>query len=81
ASVGCIAFGFRRWEAQRLVKWAIGLFTLGTVLTSLFFGAQLLVASQADNPGSPMAQAGKDLLEEYGEIDSEVTEELALYRG
>lgn len=81
ASVGCIAFGFRRWEARRLIKWAIGLFTLGTVLTSLFFGAQLLVASQADNPGSPMAQAGKDLLEEYGEIDREVTEELTLYRG
>ncbi|WP_077146447.1 DUF418 domain-containing protein [Sphingopyxis sp. KK2] len=81
ASVGCIAFGFRNWEAQRLIKWALGLFTLGVVLTSLFFGAQLMVASQAGNPASPMAEAGRSLLDEYGGIDEEVTEELALYRG
>lgn len=81
ASVGCIAFGFRKWEARRLIKWAIGLFTLGVVLTSLFFGAQLFVANQAGNPASPMAEAGRDLLEEYGEIDQEVIEERALYRG
>lgn len=81
ASVGCIAFGFRKWEARRLIKWALGLFTLGFVMTSLFFGAQLFVAGQAANPASPMAEAGKDLLKDYGKIDKEVTEELALYRG
>src|SRR3990167_3448061 len=81
AAVGCIAFGFRHWDARRLIKWAIGLFTLGTVLTSLFFGAQLAVASAADNPVSPMAEAGRDVRDEYAKIDGEVTEELALYRG
>ncbi|KTE37888.1 MULTISPECIES: DUF418 domain-containing protein [unclassified Sphingopyxis] len=81
ASVGCIAFGFRKWEARRLIKWAIGLFTLGVVLTSLFFGAQLFIAAQADNPASPMAEAGRDVRDEYAKIDAEVTEELALYRG
>ena len=81
AAIGCIAFGFRHWDARRLIKWAIGLFTLGTVLTSLFFGAQLAVASAADNPASPMAEAGRDVRDEYAKIDGEVTEELALYRG
>jgi uncharacterized protein len=81
AAVGCIAFRFRNWEPRRLIKWALGLFTLGVVLTSLFFGAQLAVASAADDPASPMAEAGRDIRGEYAEIDGEVTEELALYRG
>src|SRR3546814_8467582 len=41
AAVGCIAFRFRAWEARRLIQWALGLFTVGVILTSLFFGAQL----------------------------------------
>ncbi|ALJ11550.1 DUF418 domain-containing protein [Sphingopyxis macrogoltabida] len=81
AAVGCVAFGFRHWEARRLIKWAIGLFTLGTLLTSLLFGGQLALASFADDPASPFAAAGSDLRDDYGEIDDEVTEELALYRG
>jgi len=81
ASVGCIAFGFRKWEARRLIKWALGLFTLGVVLTSLFFGAQLAVASTADDPASSMAEAGREVRDEYAKIDGEVPEELALYRG
>lgn len=81
AAVGCIAFRFRRWESRRLIKWAIGLFTLGTVLTSLFFGAQLAVASAADDPASSMAEAGREVRAEYAKIDGEVPEELALYRG
>jgi uncharacterized protein len=81
AAVGCIAFGFRKWEAQRLIKWALGLFTLGIVLTSFFFGAQLAIAGAADDPASPMAEAGRDVRDEYAKIDQEVIEELALYRG
>ncbi|ALH79096.1 DUF418 domain-containing protein [Sphingopyxis macrogoltabida] len=81
AAVGCVAFGFRHWEARRLIKWAIGLFTLGTLLTSLLFGGQLALASFADDPASPFAAAGSDLRDDYGAIDDEVTEELALYRG
>lgn len=81
AAVGCVAFRFRKWEARRLIKWALGLFTLGVVLTSLFFGAQLAVASAADDPASPMAEAGQSVREEYARIDGEVTAELALFRG
>lgn len=81
AAVGCIAFRFRAWDARRLIKWAIGLFTLGVVVTSLFFGAQLVVGNAADNPASPMAEAGREVRAEYAKIDGEVREELALYRG
>lgn len=81
AAVGCIAFRFRAWEPRRLIKWALGFFTFGVVLTSLFFGAQLAIASAADDPASPMAEAGREVRAEYAKIDGEVTEELALYRG
>ena len=81
AAVGCVAFRFRAWEPRRLIKWALGIFTLGVVLTSLFFGAQLAVGNAADNPASPMAEAGREVRAEYAKIDGEVAEELALYRG
>jgi len=81
AAVGCVAFRFRAWEARRLIKWAITLFTLGVVVTSLFFGAQLAVGNAADDPASPMAEAGREVRAEYAKIDGEVSEELALYRG
>ena len=81
AAVGCIAFRFRAWEPRRLIKWALGIFTLGVVLTSLFFGAQLMIGNAADNPASPMAEAGLEVRSEYAKIDGEVTEEFALYRG
>ncbi|MBL0769943.1 DUF418 domain-containing protein [Sphingopyxis sp. DHUNG17] len=81
AAVGCVAFGFRRWEARRLIKWALGLYTLGVVLTSLFFGAQLAVASAADDPTSPLVEAGREVRAEYAKIDREAIDEVALYRG
>src|SRR3546814_3428250 len=35
----------------------------------------------ADNPASPMAEAGREVRAEYAKIDGEVTGELALYLG
>ena len=81
AAVGCIAFRFRGWQPRRLIKWALGLFTLGVVLTSLFFGTQLAVARAPYDPGSPMAEAGREVRSEFARIDGEITSELALYRG
>ena len=82
ASVGCIAFLFRNWEPRRLIKWAIGLFTLGTLLLSLLFGAQLFFVHSAADPDSPpwMIETGQDLIDDYGKIDGEVADELTLYR-
>lgn len=81
AAVGCIAFLFRNWQPQRLIKWALGLFTLGVVLTSLFFGAQLAIANAPYDPSSPMAEARREIRGEYAQIDNEITREIALYRG
>lgn len=81
AAIGCLAFRFRRWDPRRLVKWALGLFTLGVVLTSLFYGAQLVVAGAADDPSSPMAEAGQALRDEYALIDDGIAYELELFRG
>lgn len=82
AAVGCVAFLFRRWEARRLIKWAIGLFTLGALLMTLLFGAQLFLVRSIDYPDNPpaMVEAGEELRDEYAAIDGKVVEELALYR-
>lgn len=81
AAIGCLAFRFRRWDPRRLIQWALGLFTLGVVLTSLFYGAQLVVAAAADDPNSPMAEAGQALRDEYALIDDGVAYELELFSG
>src|SRR3546814_12011056 len=61
AAIGCIAFRFRAWEARRLIKWALGIFTFGVILPSLFFGAPLMVGNAADNPASSLAEAGREV--------------------
>ena len=53
AAVGCIAFLFRNWEPRRLIRWAVGLFTLGILLMTLLFGGQLFAASSIDDPAAP----------------------------
>lgn len=81
AVAGSLAFGFRSWDARRLIRWAIGIFALGVLLNSLFFGTQLTVAGMADSPSSSWAEAGRDIRAEYAKIDDEVVEELALFQG
>ncbi|PQM28213.1 hypothetical protein CVO77_06820 [Sphingopyxis lindanitolerans] len=83
AAVGCIAFLFRGWEARRLIRWAAGLFTLGVLLMTLLFGGQLFLASSAGDPGAAPSRvtAGEAIRDEYAKIDTEVRDELALYRG
>ena len=42
ASVGCIAFLFRKWQPRRLIKWALGFYVLGFVLFSAATGGMRL---------------------------------------
>lgn len=83
ACIGCIAFAFRDWEARRLIRWAVGLFALGTLLMTLLFGAQLVLAQAVDDPGASaaMAAAGRDVIAGYAGLGDAVDAELALYRG
>ena len=82
AAVGCIAFLFRNWEPRRLIRWAVGLFTLGILLMTLLFGGQLFAASSIDDPAAPpsLVEAGQTVRDEYAKIDGEVQRELILYR-
>lgn len=83
AAIGCVAFRFRDWDARRLIRWAIGLFTLGVTIMSLFFGAQLFVVSSAASPSaSPdMVEAAETMRAEYAGMIDGVDEEIALHRG
>lgn len=83
ATVGCIAFQFREWEARRLIKWAIGLFALGVLLMTLQFGSQLVLATTTDHPGAPagMVEAGAKIRAAYAEVTGQIAKEVALYRG
>jgi uncharacterized protein len=83
AAVGCVAFRFRDWQAQRLIKWAISLYLLGAMLMSFLFGIQLYASQAATEPASApwVIEAGDDISQEYRRIDRESAEEVELLRG
>ena len=82
ASVGCIAFLFRGWTDERLIKWALIIFSVGLVIWGLQFGGMQVLQMLATGTG-----ADADLVEMYREIrdspdfDLNVANELALHRG
>lgn len=82
AAAGCAAFRFREWEARRLIKWAIALFTLGVAIMTILFGTQLF-AARADAATAPaeLAEAGREIRAEYAKMNDGAADELALYRG
>jgi uncharacterized protein len=82
ASVGCIAFLFRKWEPRRLVIWALIIFALGIAIWGLQFGGLQVLQHRATMPG-----ASADLVKQYRAImdspdfDMNIAKELALHRG
>jgi uncharacterized protein len=52
ASIGCIAFLFRRWEPRRLIKWALVGYALAFLLFSAGMGGMLYTQYQASQPGA-----------------------------
>lgn len=82
ASVGCIAFLFRNWEPDRLIKWALIIFSLGFVLFGLQFGGLQVLQMFATAPG-----ASADLVKQYQDVRNSpdfnlnIAKELALHRG
>jgi uncharacterized protein len=82
ASVGCIAFLFRNWEADRLIKWALIIFSLGFLLFGIQFGGLQILQMFATAPG-----ASADLVKQYQDVrnssdfDLNIANELALHRG
>ena len=81
ASIGSIAFWFRDWESERLIKWALIIFAVGTLLWALQFGGLQIMQMFATAPG-----ASPDLIRQYREImaspdfDFETASQLSLHR-
>lgn len=82
ASVGCIAFRFRNWQPERLIKWALIIFGLGVLFWGLQLGGLQILQYFATQPN-----ADADMVARYDEIirsndfDLNVADELALHRG
>lgn len=56
ASVGCIAFLFRKWQPRRLIKWALTFYMLGFLLFSAATGGMLYKQYQASQPDATAQQ-------------------------
>ena len=63
AAAGCLAFLFRKWEPQRLIKWALIIFSLHLLLWGLQFVGLQALQFVATQPG-----ASVDVAKMYKEI-------------
>jgi uncharacterized protein len=82
AVAGSVAFLFRKWEARRLIKWALIIFGIHLLLSGLQFVGLQVLQFFATQPG-----ASDDLVKQYNEIvmnpdfDFDTARQLALHRG
>ncbi len=82
AAVGSIAFLFHRWEAGRLIKWALIIYALGFALFALQFGGLQILQYVAAAPGADpatVAQFGKIMNSPDFSLDA--SREIAAYTG
>lgn len=56
ASVGCLAFLFRKWQPRRLIKWALIIYAAGFLLFTAATGGMLYVYYKASQPGATEKQ-------------------------
>lgn len=83
ASVGCIAFLFRKWQAKRLIQWGLGFYILGAVLFSGAMAGMIHGQYRAMQPDAT-AQEKKDYKEtiESPEFTAKgVAEDIKLHHG
>jgi uncharacterized protein len=82
ASVGCLAFLFRKWQPRRLIKWALIIYTAGFLLFTGATGGMLYVYHQASQPGATEKQikAYEKIVKNDDFTDVGTREEIELYR-
>lgn len=56
ASVGCLAFLFRKWQPRRLIKWALIIYAAGFLLFTAATGGMLYIFYQAHQPDATSKQ-------------------------
>jgi uncharacterized protein len=82
AAVGCVAFLCRTWEPDRLIKWALIIFSIHLLLFGVQFIGLQIMQFFATQPG-----ASADLVKQYREImaspefDFGTAKQLAVHRG
>ena len=82
AVIGCIAYLFRNWAPERLIKWALIIYGLGFLLYALQFGGMQFLQSMATQPGADPA-----IVKQYQEIINspdfslDASAEIAAYTG
>ncbi|MBK6707439.1 MAG: DUF418 domain-containing protein [Sphingomonadales bacterium] len=82
AVIGCIAYLFRKWEATRLIKWALIIYGLGFVLYALQFGGLQFLQFMATQPGAdPSMVAQYQEVMRDPELRVDASAEIAAYAG
>lgn len=82
AVIGCIAYLFHKWEARRLIIWALIIYGLGFLLYALQFGGLQYLQFAASLPG-----ADAETVKRYQEVladpqlSLDASEEIAAYAG
>jgi uncharacterized protein len=82
ASVGCLAFLFRKWQPRRLIKWALIIYAGGFLLFSAATGGMLYVYYEASQPGATAKQvkAYEKIVKNDDFTSVGAREEIELYR-
>lgn len=82
AVIGCIAYLFRKWEAKRLIKWALVIYGLGFLLYALQFGGLQFLQFTATQPGAdPSAVAQYREVMSNPDLSLDASAEIAAYTG
>ena len=82
AVIGCIAYRFRKWEAKRLIKWALIIYSLGFLLYALQFGGLQFLQFMASQPGADATFVAqyKEVIESP-DFSLDASAEIAAYTG
>jgi uncharacterized protein len=82
AAIGCIAFLFRDWEPDKLIRWALLVYVLGFLLYAVGMGGMQFVQLMASMPGADpeFARQYKEILAS-DDFSLDASEEIAAYSG
>jgi uncharacterized protein len=82
AAIGSLAFIFRNWQAQRLIKWALIIYAIGFAIWAGQFGGIQVMQFLAAQPGADPAvvETARAILESEN-FDIDPAPFLELYRG
>ncbi len=83
AGCGCILFLFRKWSADRLIKWGVIAYAVGAILLITSLAPMLLLAQEAAlaNPPQEVLDRISEIYAEMGTSPAEIAAETARISG